>query len=224
MLTERAEAPTGRRARWTRVSLRGKSVAMLAVPVSALFAALALIYFAEGDVANADQMVTRFYDTRAALVELRSSLVDAEAAMSGYLAARQDYFLTAFERSRQSVNQSLNDLTRLAGGSTGEAPQLIEIRPRAGEEIALLDERRESKDAGRGALEARQKTLLGGLQGDIDRFAEEQERRFMAARQVRDVQRQRLIRTVMACGVLGPLGALFMHLIVTGRMRSEARR
>jgi PAS domain S-box-containing protein len=218
MVSERADAPTGGRARWTRVSLRGKSVAVLAIPLAALFAALALVYFAEGDATNADRMATRFYDTRAALAGLRSSLVDAEAAINGYLAARQDYFLTAFERSRQSVDQSLNDLTRLAGGSTGEAPQLIEIRRRAGEEIALLDERRESKDAGRGALEARQKTLLGGLQGDIDRFAEEQERRFMAARQVRDVQRQRLIRTVMACGVLGPLGALFMHLIVTGRM------
>src|ERR1039457_6702759 len=87
MLTERAGAPTGWLARLTRVSLRGKSVAVLAVPLAALFAALALIYFAEGDVANDDQMVTRFYDTRAALVALRSSLVDAEAAMNGYLAA-----------------------------------------------------------------------------------------------------------------------------------------
>jgi PAS domain S-box-containing protein len=163
-------------------------------------------------------MVTRFYDTRAALVELRSSLVDAEAAMNGYLAARQDYFLTAFERSRQSVNQSLNDLTRLAGGPSGETPELIKIRRQAGEEIALLDERRESKDGGRAALEARQKALMGEVLGDINLFTEEQERRFFAARYVRDIKRQRLFRTVMACGVLGPLGALFMHLIMAGRM------
>jgi PAS domain S-box-containing protein len=217
MLTERAAAPTGWLARWTRVSLRGKSVAVLAVPLAALFAALALIYFAEGDVANADQMVTRFYDTRAALAGLRSSLADAEAAMNGYLAARQDYFLTAFERSRQSVNQSLSDLTRLAGGS-GDSPELIGIRRQAGEEMTLLDERRESGDAGRAALEARQKALLAALQGDIGLFAEQRERRFFAARNLRAVKRQRLFRTVMACGVLGPLGALFMHLIVSGRM------
>src|ERR1039458_8588419 len=217
MLTERAGAPTGWLARLTRVSLRGKSVAVLAVPLAALFAALALIYFAEGDVANDDQMVTRFYDTRAALVALRSSLVDAEAAMNGYLAARQDYFLAAFERSRQSVNQSLSDLTRLAGGS-GDSPQLIEIRRRAGEEMTLLDERRESRDAGRAKLEARQKALLGEVQGGINLYTEERERRFLAARNLRDVKRQRLFRTVMACGVLGPLGALFMHFIVSGRM------
>src|ERR1017187_7038097 len=218
MLTERAEAPAGRRARWTRVSLRGKSVAVLAVPLAALFAALALIYFAEGDAANADQMVPRFYDTRAALVELRRSLVDAESAMNGYLAAGQDYFLAAFERSRQSVNQSLSDLTRLAGGS-GDSPQLIEIRRQAGEEMTLLDERRESRDAGRAALDARQKALLGEVQGVINLYTEEQERRFFAARNLRDVKRQRLFRTVMACGVLGPLAALFMHFI-----RSEERR
>jgi len=219
MLSERAGTPTGGRARWTRVSLRGKSVAVLAVPLAALFATLAFIYFAEGDVAAADQMVTRFYDTRAALVELRSSLVDAEAAMNGYLAARRDYFLAAFERSRQSVDQSLNDLTRLEGGSAGEAPQLVKIRRQAAEEIALLDQRRESREDGdRAALEARQKALMGELQGDIGLFSEEQERRFFAARYLRDVKRQRLFRTVMACGVLGPLGALLMHLIMAGRM------
>lgn len=218
MSSERAGAPTGGRARWTRVSLRGKSVAVLAVPLAALFATLAFIYFAEGDVAAADQMVTRFYDTRAALVELRSSLVDAEAATNGYLAARRDYFLTAFERSRQSVNQSLSDLTRLAGG-TGDSPELIKIRRQAGEEIALLDQRRESRqDADRAALEARQKALMGEVQGDIGLFSEDQERRFFAARYLRDVKRQRLFRIVMACGVLGPLGALLMHLIMAGRM------
>ena len=200
------------------MSLRGKSVAVLAVPLAALFATLAFIYFAEGDVAAADQMVTRFYDTRAALVELRSSLVDAEAATNGYLAARRDYFLTAFERSRQSVNQSLSDLTRLAGG-TGDSPELIKIRRQAGEEIALLDQRRESRqDADRAALEARQKALMGEVQGDIGLFSEDQERRFFAARYLRDVKRQRLFRIVMACGVLGPLGALLMHLIMAGRM------
>src|ERR1035438_3977328 len=132
MLSEPAGEPSGWLARLTRLSPRGKSVAVLAVPLVALFAALAVIYFAEGDAANADQMVSHFYDTRAALVGLRSSLVDAEAAVNGYLAARQDFFLTAFERSRQSVNQSLSDLTRLASGS-GDGPELTEIRRQAGE-------------------------------------------------------------------------------------------
>ena len=217
MLSERAGTPTGWLARLTRVSLRGKSVAVLAVPLAALFAALTLIYFAEGDVANADQMTARFYDTRAAVAELGRSLVDAEAARNGYLAGRQDYFLAAFERSRQSVNQSLSDLTRLAGG-TGDGPELIKIQRQAGEEMTLLDERRESRDAGGAALEARQKALLAEVQGDIGLFTEEQERRFRAARNLRDVKRQRLFRAVMACGVLGPLAALFMHLIVSGRM------
>ncbi|MGA3016808.1 MAG: ATP-binding protein [Bryobacteraceae bacterium] len=216
MLTERAAAPTGWLARWTRVSLRGKSVAVLAVPLAALFAALALIYFAEGDVANADQMVTRFYDTRAALVGLRTSLGDAEVAMSGYLAARQDYFLAAYQRSRQSVNHSLDDLARLTYG-TAEAVEVLKIRRQAAEEIALLDQWPKYRDDAR-ALEELQKASFAERLGDIGLFTEEQERRFFAARYLRDVKRQRLLRTVMACGVLGPLVALFMHLIVSGRM------
>ena len=205
MLTERAGAPTGWLARLTRVSLRGKSVAVLAVPLAALFAALALIYFAEGDVANADQMVTHFYDTRAALVELRSSLVDVETAMNAYLAIRRDGFLTAFEQSRQSVNRSLNDLARLAGGSAHDAAELTRIQREAGEEMAILDQRRDSNSNDQGPLEARQKAVLGEVQGDINLFTGQSERRFFAARYLRDVKRQRLFRTVMACGVLGPL-------------------
>jgi PAS domain S-box-containing protein len=218
MVSERTEAPTGWLARLTRVSLRGKSVAVLAIPLAALFIALALIYSAEGDVVVADQMVTRFYDTRAALVELRSSLVDSETATNGYLAARQDSFLTAFDRSRQSVNQALSDLTLLVAGSPGDAPELVKIRRQTAEELALLDQRRQSGDADRTSLEARQKTLMAEVLGDINLFAEQKERSFFAARYLRDVKRQRLFRTVMACGVLGPLAALFMHLIVAGRM------
>ena len=68
------------------------------------------------------------------------------------------------------------------------------------------------------ALEELQKASFAERLGDIDLFTAEQERRFFAARKLRDAKRQRLLRIVMACGVLGPLGALFMHLIVSGRM------
>jgi len=219
MRSERANTPPGWLARRTRISLRVSSIVLIAVPLAALFAALALFYTAEGDLAGADQMESRFYDTRSALVSLRSSLVEADAAMDGYLALRHDYFLTAFERARQSVNQALSDLAALDGSS----PELTAIRRQAGEEIELLDQRRQAAERTRAPLEARQKTLLGEVQGNVAMFSRDAGQRFSSARSARDAKRQHLFRTVMACGVLGPLAALFLHLMMAGRMVRRVR-
>ena len=35
---------------------------------------------------------------------------------------------------------------------------------------------------------------------------------------MRDLARQRLFRTVVVCGIIGPLGALFIHLLLAGRL------
>jgi hypothetical protein len=80
--------------RWWRVSLRAKGVAVLAVPMAALFAALFTISWVEGDVGEADATVVRAYHMRGDLVDLRSSLLDAQTAVSGYLATGEKRFLT----------------------------------------------------------------------------------------------------------------------------------
>src|SRR5438105_12821447 len=100
-------------AHWTRVSLRAKGVAVLAVPLAALFAALVAIHWLEGDVSRADLRVFHTYDVRAELVRLRGSLTAAENAMSGYFVTRQDRYLTLFETARTNSVQSLNRLTAL---------------------------------------------------------------------------------------------------------------
>src|ERR1039458_10689370 len=74
--------------RW-RVSLRARGVAVLVVPMAALFAALFSIYWVEGDVRVADQTVVRDYMLRGELVELRSSVLDAQTAISGYLRSEE---------------------------------------------------------------------------------------------------------------------------------------
>src|SRR6266567_926848 len=83
--------------RWWRVSLRAKGVAVLAWPMAALFAALFSIYLVEGGVREADQTVGRAYAMRAALMDLRSSLLDAQTTVSGYLATGQERFLTEYD-------------------------------------------------------------------------------------------------------------------------------
>ena len=125
-----ADQPDGK----PRVSLRAKGVAVLAVPMAALFAALFSIYWVEGDVQDADQTVVRAYTLRAELVELRSSLLDAHTAVSGYLATGEKRFLTLYDASRRTIDQTLSQHGRAGerqpGGQRKRSPRSNASRPK----------------------------------------------------------------------------------------------
>src|ERR1035438_4555424 len=105
--------------RW-RVSLRARGVAVLVVPMAALFAALFSIYWVEGDVRVADQTVVRDYMLRGELVELRSSVLDAQTAISGYLATGEKNFLETYDTSRRTIDRTLVAISaQLHGDANG---------------------------------------------------------------------------------------------------------
>src|SRR5258708_1367823 len=89
---------------WWRGWVGAKGVARLLVAMAGLFAALFSIYIVEGGVRGADQTVVRAYNTRSQLVELHSSLLDAETAVSAYLATGDARFAALYEKSRRAVD------------------------------------------------------------------------------------------------------------------------
>jgi len=197
----------------------------MAVPLWALFAVLFAVYYVEGDVRVADQMVIRFYDARADLVQVRSSMVDAEAAINGYRATGHQQFLTAFDQARGAINQSLKHLSLLLGDPSSSAA-LAEIKRLAAEELNDLEGLRISpagETTAVAALIEHQKRVLAEAQARVALLSEEEERRFTRARYDRDIARQKLFRTVMVCGFVGPLGALLVHLVVAGRLVRRIR-
>jgi PAS domain S-box-containing protein len=206
-------------ARWTRLSLRSKGVAVLTIPLSALVLAQFAIYRVEGDVASVDQRVERFYDTRSALSQLRISLSGAQAAAGGYVATGERQFAAMFDQARESVNQSLNRLSPLIGETANDGP-LTEIRRQADQELASLSSLRQSPPDSAAAAPrlTRARNAMSAALARVASLSEAEERQFAAARAQRDLTRRRLFRTLMACGILGPLGALFMNLVVAGRI------
>src|SRR5580704_17652031 len=104
-------------ARWTRLSLRSKGVVVLTIPLSALVIAQFAIYRVEGDVASVDRQVVRFYDSRTALSQLRTSLSGAQAAAGAYENTGERQYGAVFDQAQRTVNQSLNVLSKLAGGT-----------------------------------------------------------------------------------------------------------
>jgi len=191
---------------------------VLAFPMAVLFATLFTIYWAEGDVRSADSVVGHAYDTRAEIMQLHSSLLDAETAESGYQATGQDRFQAAADAAQASARASLAHLPPLVGDTPAERGALQRIQRLTESEIDLLSQMRAAPSPARAALMEREKAMMGELQAQLGLLSEEEERIFTQARYERDVARQRLFRTVMACGILGPLGALFIHLLVAGRL------
>jgi len=230
-------------ARWSRLSLRSKGVSVLTLPLAAFFVALFSIQRVEGDVAGADERVVRFYETRSQLAQLRSSLAAAEAAVGGYVASGEPQFPAMFDEARAAVNKSLGSLAALAGGELGggaragggaggeepagggadsaaaRAAALAEIKRQADQELRILGALRASPSAAALRVQLdRARAVMNGAEARVARLSEEEERQFGAARYQLAVARQRLFRTIVVCGVLGPLGALLINLVVAGRL------
>jgi PAS domain S-box-containing protein len=210
---------------WWRVSLRARGVAVLAVPMAALFAALFSIYWLEGDVRDADQIVVRAYEVRSGLAELRSSLLDAQTAISGYLTTADRRFLTVYDTSRQRIDQILSRIAAQIAGDAQGAAALTGIRGLAAGEIRILEQLRDQgpRHTASESLDERERTGMGDLQARVALLSENQQRVFTQARFERDQARIHLFRMVIVCGILGPLGALFVHLLLAGRMVRRLR-
>jgi PAS domain S-box-containing protein len=210
---------------WWRVSLRARGVAVLAVPMAALFAALFSIYWVEGDIRDADQTMVRAYTMRSPLVELRSSLQDAQTAISAYLATGEKRFLTLFDTSRQTIDQTLSRISARTRSDPPGTEALTGIQRLAADEIRILEQMRDQgpRHPTADSLNERERTLMGDLQARLALLSENQERLFTQARLDLEQARNRLFRAVMVCGILGPSGALFVHLLLAGRMVRRLR-
>jgi len=202
-------------ARWSRVSLRAQGMTVLLFPMAVLFATLFTIFWAEGDVRDAETIVARAYDTRAEIMRLHSSLVDAEAAEGGYQSTRQKRFAAAADAALDQVRASLQRLPARVADTPAARGALEQIQAQTQRELQLLQQVRSAPST---ATAAEQKETMSALQAQLGLLSSEEERLFTQARYERDLARQKLFRTVMACGIMGPLGALLIHLLVAGRM------
>ena len=195
---------------------------VLLFPMAVLFATLLTIFWAEGDVRNAETTVARAYDTRAEIMRLHSSLVDAEAAEGGYQSTRQPRFAKAADEALVEVRASLERLPARVADTATARGALEQIQALTQRELQLLGQIRSGQPAA-AATTAEEKEAMIALQTQLELLSSEEERLFTQARYERDLARQKLFRTVMACGILGPLGALFIHLLVAGKMVRRVR-
>jgi PAS domain S-box-containing protein len=157
-----------------------------------------------------------FYETRSALSQLRYSLSGAQAAGAAYAATEDRQFMAAFDQAHDAVNDSLRRLSASAGGTLDDA-RLVDIRREADQELSMLSMLRQSPADATARLN-RSKAAMAAAVAAVDNLSAIEEKQFAWARSQRDATRQSLFRTLLACGILAPLGALFMNLVVAGRL------
>jgi PAS domain S-box-containing protein len=210
-------------ARWSRVSLRARGVAALAVPMAALFVALFSIYLVENEARQADQIVVAAYETRAELLQFRIDLLDADSSMSGFLATGDAHFVSSYQKARASLGTTLERLSTMVGDDPPSAATVGQLKRVAEEATSTLEQLRVVDAASRDALLRRGSTLMAEARDRLDIMRQAQDLRLFRARYNRDVARQRLFRVMVFCGIVGPLGALFVHLILAGRLVRRIR-
>jgi PAS domain S-box-containing protein len=193
--------------------------------MAALFAALFSIYWVEGDVHKADLTVSAAYATRGELVDLRNSLLDAQSAISGYLATGLQRYIELYDSARASIARIETRAARPAQNDADSAVAFNVIKRLTGDELAVLETLRSQGPGHAESASARdrERAIMGDLQAQVALLSAKQERLFTQARYVRDLARIRLFRTVIVCGILGPLGALFIHLLLAGRIVRRLR-
>jgi PAS domain S-box-containing protein len=202
--------------RWWRVSLRAKGVLVLAAPMFALFAILIAIRTFEAEARQDEQIIDRAYAVQAQATQLHSSLFDAEQALENHIATGQDRFLAASRAARARVEQSLQSLDAATREDTAAAAAFAEIRRLIAADLALLDEMRNNP-----SRVAREKAAMADVQARIAALQDLEQKAFTAARDRHDQARRSLLGVVIICGLFGPLGALFSHLVTTGRLVSR---
>jgi PAS domain S-box-containing protein len=210
-------------ARWPRISLRARGVAALAVPMAALFVALFSIYLVENEARQADQIVVAAYDARAESLQFQVDLLDADSAVGGYLATGEARFVSAYQNARAALGTTLQRLSPMVGDDPPSLATVGQLKRLAAEATAVMEQLRSVEPAAREPLLTRESALLAEARDRLEIMRQAQDLRLFRARYNRDIARQRLFRVMVVCGIVGPLGALFVHLILAGRLVRRLR-
>jgi PAS domain S-box-containing protein len=209
--------------RWLRISLRARGVAVMAVPMAALFTVFFAVYWVEVDARQADDSLQQAYDARAELQQLDRLLSDAGEGVRGYLATRQQDFLEPYQTARRSIEPSLESLMMLVQAE--DASALTQTQQAARQQMRILGDlaAQPAVTSSMAALLETSRKVNREFHARLGQLELAEEQRGARARSDKELLRNGLFRTIVACGFFGPLGALIMHLLVSGRLTRRIR-
>jgi PAS domain S-box-containing protein len=167
----------------------------MSIPLAAFFFALFALNRAEEDARLTDLAITRTHEIRAALLQTEVLAFDPDAPLV-------------------AVERSLDRFAALAGGDAGDREAVSRIR-------AAVEQARHAMASGAPTpdVQSARRQARSALNG----FNEALESRVLGAAAAHDAARQSLFRLMATCGMVGTLGALFLHLLISGRLARRLR-
>jgi len=200
-----------------RFSLRAQGAGFLVFPMAILFLALFSVYWAEQGLKGGERVVAQAQEIRVAIVRLRSGLRDAEAIASEHAALPQAPLSDAFRAAQQTAARGLQSISDTAQQQPGGLAGVNELEKLANEELRRLDRALASGAAPKA-------DSSGALAAALTRLDDDEQRRLAEAAFWLDESRRRLFNLLMMCGVAGPIGALFVEMILARRLTRRIQR
>lgn len=208
MTPDRSRDSRGILPSWSRLSLRARGAVILASPVLALFAAMFSIYGLEITSNHSEAVMVVAYTVRTESLQTTLSLRDMDAAIGGDARSR-----TTYTAAHRSAEQSLARLASLVGDDRTSAAAFEEVRGAFRKVPPVVD----------GQSPAQIRATISPVEAALAQLNQLQDGRLLIARRVSGQARERIFRIVILCGLLGPVLALFGHLIVTTKLTGRVR-
>jgi PAS domain S-box-containing protein len=220
--TGRASAPIA------NLSLGTKGVLVVAIPVCALLAAMAVFYQFQIEERQATASVEHTFEVRTEVRRILSLLLNAETGTRGFLLTQREAFLEPYLAARKEMPEPLNALRQLLQDNPSQLSRLGRVESLIATNLKSLEELRhdvetDHTEAGVAEIE-NAKVSMDALRGELAVMQEEQEKRL--ARNVATQRRaqERLQIAIVVGGLLGLLGGIAAALLFTTGIARRIRQ
>ncbi|HEV3201042.1 MAG TPA: CHASE3 domain-containing protein [Bryobacteraceae bacterium] len=211
---------TGRVAAYVaNLSLGTKGVLVVAIPVCALLAAMAVFYQFQRQTRQAASSVEQSFEIRAEIRRVLTLLVNAETGTRGYLLTQRDAFLEPYLAARKELPGPIGALRQLIQDNPSQMARLSRVETLIAATMQALDDLRRDvaanrTEAGVGRLDSA-KGSMDSLRSELSDMQDEEQQLLEQHIQAERQAQRRLEMAIFSGGLLGLLGGIAAALIFT---------
>ncbi|HET8630057.1 MAG TPA: CHASE3 domain-containing protein [Thermomicrobiales bacterium] len=201
-------------ARWADLSLRGKGLVVIAIPLIPLLGLLALVAYplVRPQESSATALVAHTLEVRAALSDVTIQLLDAETGVRGYLLTGQAADLAPYDQARAALPASLARVAGLVQDNPAQGARLQRVEALTARRLELLAALRAGAEP-RAAYLAEGQATMDALRTELGAMQAEEDRLLAARTAQAAVERQRgllILAAILLAGVLGGVAATLL--------------
>ena len=187
--------------RFRDLPLQAKGQLVVAIPLIGLVLGIFAFYLVEKEDQAAQHWITRTFEARSEIQQVRSRLEEAETSMLGYLVTRDPARLRQFEDAERALPGTLNRLEAMVADDPSQQARARRVGTLVFEALRVL----ESRVDGQASLTAIRREL-DGMRAEADRLLEQRREH------ARSVWKRGYV--VIGAGVLfAPAGAILAMLL-----------